>query len=191
MTRIRFSNWMELLTDVVYLPVLKFTFVPREELFSMMPLEAVKKLMFDFGGYDLDFVLSRMKPTQAYKEEETDTTVYRESQDRMFRVSSNSSKEREGVLVDVLRDKCSENSDFLRDFVWFVTGSQYIRRSDFHILVEFNSKEGLDYESLPIVHTCVNTIKFPVLAYNNDREVLETKLDMAMANSKNCSFDMV
>jgi HECT-domain (ubiquitin-transferase) len=164
--------------------------VPCEDLFSTMPLEAVKKLIFDAGGYDLDFVLSRMEPTQDYKQEEIDTGIYKEIQDKTFRVSSNS-KEREGLLVDVLRDKCKDNSEFIRDFVWFVTGSHYIRHSDFKILVEFNSSEDLDEETLPTVHTCVNTIKFPVLVYNNDREVLEQKLDLAIANSKECSFDMI
>ena len=94
-----------------------------------------------------------------------------------------------GVLVDVLRDKCRDDSEFLRDFVWFVTGSHYIRQSDFKILVEFNSKE-MNEDALPTVHTCVNPIKFPALVYDNNREVLEQKLDWAMANSKACSFDM-
>ena len=155
----------------------------------MIPLEAVKKLLFDSGGYDLDFILSRMEPTQDYNEDEINTTSYEEVQYMAFRVSSNT-QEREGVLVDVLRDKCRENSEFLRDFVWFVTGSHYIRQSDFKIYVEFNSSEQLKDDTLPTVHTCVNTIKFPVFFYNNNREVLEQKLDWAMANSKACSFDM-
>ena len=162
--------------------------MPCEECFSVIPLEAVKKLLFDSGGYDLEFILSRMEPTQYYRKRETNPTVYIENKDKTFRVSSNPN-EREGILVDVLRDKCRDDSEFLRDFVWFVTGSHYIRQSDFKILVEFNSKE-MNEDALPTVHTCVNTIKFPALVYDNNREVLEQKLDWAMANSKACSFDM-
>jgi hypothetical protein len=149
----------------------------------------VKKLIFDDGGYDLDFVLSRMERVVDIKEEEIGRNIYDENHDMVFRVSPNS-KEREGLLVDILRDKCQRDSEFLRDFVWFVTGSHYIRQSDFKIIVEFNSSEDLDDNTLPSVHTCVNTIKFPVLVYNGDREVLEQKLDMALAHSKACSFDM-
>lgn len=149
----------------------------------------MKKLIFDDGGYDLDFVLSRMERVVDIKEEEIGRNIYDENHDMVFRVSPNS-KEREGLLVDILRDKCQRDSEFLRDFVWFVTGSHYIRQSDFKIIVEFNSSEDLDDNTLPSVHTCVNTIKFPVLVYNGDREVLEQKLDMALAHSKACSFDM-
>jgi hypothetical protein len=163
--------------------------LPCAELFSVIPLEAVKKLIFDDGRYDLDFVLSRMIRVEILWKEEISAGVYNEMHDLMFRISPNS-QEREGVLVDVLRDKCRENSEFLREFVWFVTGSHYIRQSEFKINVEFNSKENLSDNALPIVHTCENTLKFPALVYKNDREVLEQKLDLAIANSKACSFDM-
>lgn len=156
----------------------------------MIPLQALKTLLFDDGKYDLDFVLSRMFPVQNYKEEEISTEVYRDIQDKTFRVSSHSG-DREGILVDILREKCKKDIQFLRDFVDFVTASHYIRQSDFKILVEFNSRENLDDGSLPIVHSCEQTLKFPVLVYNNNPEELERKLDLAMANTKACTFDMM
>jgi hypothetical protein len=165
--------------------------VPCEQCFSVIPLEAVKKLLFDdaTGRYNLDFVLSRMEPIHEFGDFKIDTKAYIDTQNQFFRVSSNL-KDREGTLVDVLRKKCADNKEFIGDFVWFVTGLHTIRQSDFKIIVEFNYSENMHDDSLPIVHTCENTIKFPALVYNNNAEKLENKLDYAMQNAKKCPFDM-
>jgi hypothetical protein len=141
-------------------------YVPCERCFSVIPLTAVNKLLFDDAGYDLDFVLSRMEPIHEFGKSKIDRTGY------------------------LVRKKYSINNSFIRDFVWFVTGSHYIRQSDFHIKLEFNYSENWDEDALPMVHTCENTIKFPALVYNNNAEKLEEKLDYAMTYAKNCSFDM-
>ena len=165
-------------------------YVPCERCFSVIPLAAVKRLLFDDAGYDLDFVLSRMKPIHEFGKSKIDKTGYLETQNLFFKVSSENLKDREGTFVDLLRKKYSINNSFIRDFVWFVTGSYYIRQSDFHIKLEFNYSENWDEDALPMVHTCENTIKFPALVYNNNAEKLEEKLDYAMNYAKNCSFDM-
>lgn len=46
------------------------------------------------------------------------------------------------------------------------------------IKIEFNASEMTD-ESLPEAHTCVNTLKFPFLAYDNNSETLREKLQIA------------
>jgi HECT-domain (ubiquitin-transferase) len=150
----------------------------------------MKCLLFSEESYDLDFVLSQMEPNYV---ESTSLGVHHETnlekQKDVFRVSSES-KERQGIFVDILCDKCQENAKYLLDFVWLVTGSIYIRRSDFRIIVEFNFDECADPTSIPEVHTCENTIKFPGLAYDGNHKMLEEKLEYAMSYAKCCSYDM-
>jgi HECT-domain (ubiquitin-transferase) len=164
-------------------------FVPCEQCFSVIPLEAVKRLLFDDAGYDLDFVLSRMDPISEFGKYKIERKGYLDTQNLFFRVSS-SLRDREGTFVELLRKKCAENKEFIRDFVWFVTGSYYIRQSDFKITLEFNYSEKWDENALPMVHTCDNTIKFPALVYDNNAEALEEKLEYAMKYAKRCAFDM-
>ena len=132
-----------------------------------------------------------MEPVHDFGDVKINTEVFMDTQKLFFRVSSNL-KDREGTFVDLLRKKYDENNEFIREFVWFVTGSYYIRQSDFKIIVEFNYGEFKDEDeySLPVVHTCQNTIKFHALAYDNNSEVLEEKLDFAMKHAKMCSFDI-
>jgi HECT-domain (ubiquitin-transferase) len=90
----------------------------------------------------------------------------------------------------VLRDRCAKDNDFLRDFVWFVTGSSYVQRLTNEITVEFNYKESSFQDSLPVAHTCAKLIKLPGHAYDGSREVLEMKLDKSIQYTKVGIFDM-
>lgn len=154
-----------------------------------MPIEAVRKLLFDYSGYDIDFVLGHMQRVSVPPDDVRDEEVLRnmqETQDIVFRVNS---QKREGLLVEILRQKCKDNEEFIRDFVWYLTGSKYIRQSEFEIKVEFNGDET-NFDWLPIVHTCENTIKLPALAYFGNAEILERNLDIAMKSAQACAFDM-
>jgi hypothetical protein len=58
------------------------------------------------------------------------------------------------------------------------------------IKIEFNGHE-MTSDSLPVAHTCVNTLKFPHFAYDNNSEVLLEKLRIALrACSKLGAFGM-
>ena len=66
--------------------------------------------------------------------------------------------EAEGVLVEVLRELEKEHPDFIRQFVFFVTGFKFLPlETDFKIKIEFNGNE-LRPDSLPEVHTCDNVL---------------------------------
>jgi hypothetical protein len=65
----------------------------------------------------------------------------------------------------------------LNDFVHFCTGLSYIPdidlNKDFKIKVEFNYTE-MNYDWIPIVHTCDRTIKIPGDAYGG---IMDTFLE--------------
>jgi hypothetical protein len=181
--------------------------VDCEDCFGTMPLEAVKNLMFSDEEYDLDFVLNSMTPKyDGTEHEDFNNCTYVETQKLVFRIHKETNK-RQGILVDMLRDRCKltvkkediyekegqekhKKNDFLHEFVEYVTGTNYIRRLDFKIKVEFNVTELRDPESLPAVHSCVKTIKFPGTAYNGSREWMEKKLIESMEDAKICVFNM-
>jgi hypothetical protein len=85
-----------------------------------------------------------------------------------------------------------EDPPFLNQFVAYCTGQSYIPdidlNPDFKILIEFNYTEMLD-DHLPVVHTCVKTMKLPASAYDSNIETFQQKLSQAMEFSKG-SFDM-
>ena len=58
------------------------------------------------------------------------------------------------------------------------------------IKIEFDASE-MSADSLPVAHTCVNTLKFPLLVYDNNAEILREKLRLALrACSKLGAFGM-
>jgi len=93
------------------------------------------------------------------------------------------------VLKEVITEM---TSDERKDFVYFCTGYNYLPNREresqkFTITVEFNFDE-MEEMSLPVSHTCVNTLKLPGLAYGNDKEMFKSKLSQAMSNSKGFSI---
>lgn len=79
-----------------------------------------------------------------------------------------------------------KNSSFLVDFVYFMTGMEYLpslqASPDFKLLIEFEF-EG-DQEMLPTGHTCHNTITFPSTVYGNNYEMIKHKLCLAVSYGK-------
>ena len=52
------------------------------------------------------------------------------------------------------------------------------------IKIEFDASEMTE-DSLPMAHTCVNTLKFPLLVYDNNAETLRKKLQGAFRACSN------
>ena len=107
----------------------------------------------------------------------------RETQEKVLTVNK-SPKRTFGLLVDVLREQAVQDADFLRLFVRYCSGYDYLPTEDFKIVVEFNRSESLSVGRLPESHSCGFTITFPETAYNADKEVLKAKLVMAVENGK-------
>jgi len=80
-------------------------------------------------------------------------------------------------------------------FVHYATASPYLPDPGLmepkdKIKIEFSAAE-MTQESLPVAHTCVNTLKFPHFAYDNNSETLKEKLRFALrACSKLGAFGM-
>lgn len=80
-------------------------------------------------------------------------------------------------------------------FVHYATASSYLpdpglMESKDKIKIEFDASEMTE-DSLPMAHTCVNTLKFPLLVYDNNSEKLLEKLHLALrACSKLGAFGM-
>ena len=47
------------------------------------------------------------------------------------------------------------------------------------ITIEFNAAE-MEVASLPVAHTCVKTLKFPMLVYGNCSSTLDSNLNVAL-----------
>ena len=93
----------------------------------------------------------------------------------------------EGHLVDLLRKReedDTDNSNFAGDFVEFATGSRHLPQNGATIIIEFCFEEAGyrgDPESLPVAHTCHQTVKLPSQAYEGKFSIFEKKLDLALA----------
>ena len=92
------------------------------------------------------------------------------------------------TLKEVIREM---DNDDLESFISFCTGFNYLphrhHNGAFKIKIEFNVSE-MEEMSLPVAHTCVNTLKLPAQAYGNDKEIFKSKLHKAMKLSKGFSI---
>jgi hypothetical protein len=89
-------------------------------------------------------------------------------------------------------EKLEADPMFIVNFLNLCTGSEFIPDIDAHpeykIVVEFNSSETQAHH-LPVVHTCVNLLKIPAMAYDGDMEIFEEKLKITMKHAGGI-FDM-
>jgi hypothetical protein len=134
----------------------------------------------------VDDVIRALDPAYDYMNNE-DISTYGQ---QMILSICHKTNDRYGVLVDVLRERCLSNKDFLLDFVWCITGSKFIPQTAFKIRIEFNYEELPVPDSIPVAHTCDRTLKLPGLAYDGNRGKFEQKLDYFMEYAKCASFDM-
>ena len=147
------------------------------DLFQTFPPEAINRSLFSKQEIKINDVVSVLKVKYDYSES---TLV--ETQKEVFSLMGGTPS---GVLFDVLQEQAARDDDFLRQFVFFSTGSSFIpkKSNDFKVIVEFNCFEMVE-DSLPMAHTCDLTIKFPGTAYNGDKEVLTQKLLSALESGK-------
>ena len=94
------------------------------------------------------------------------------------------------VLKDVIREMTNEER---KQFTFFCSGYDYLphrvdTKEKFCIVVEF-SYEEMEATSLPVAHTCVNTLKLPGEAYGNNKARFKSKLLKAMELSKGFSME--
>ena len=79
------------------------------------------------------------------------------------------------------------DNDDLESFSSFCTRFNYLphhdQKDEFNVIIEFNVSE-MEEMSLPVAHTCVNTLKIPAHAYRNDKKVFLSKLHTVMQNWK-------
>jgi hypothetical protein len=152
-----------------------------------MPLEALNQLLFCHQNINPDDLISALNPDHV-SEHESDYVALITVQRSVLRDGngSNDHTSKEGVLVDLLKNSSDE---FLKDFLWFSTASLYMPSLNFKITVEFNHVE-MQFDSLPVAHTCNNLIKFPGEAYFGDYDLLKQKLQMSFDHAKACKFDM-
>jgi HECT-domain (ubiquitin-transferase) len=160
--------------------------------FCIIPPDALTKLCFCDQDFTSDDVIKALYPAyDDMKREDIDDKTREDictHHQQLILSICPKTNDRHGILVDVLRERCVSNNDYLRDFVSLVTGSSYIPRSDFKITIEFNYEE-ISELALPVAHTCVSILKFPGLAYDGDREVFEKKLDQSMEYAKCVGYD--
>jgi hypothetical protein len=104
-----------------------------------MPLKSVEELLFCEQDFDADDIINNLVVEYDNRNMESEFTT--DCQRIILSICKNTG-ERHGGLIDVLRDRCKVENNFLRDFVWFITGSYYIQRSTLKIKVEFNYEES-------------------------------------------------
>lgn len=117
----------------------------------------------EFSGADL---FKRLTPNFTSSE---DDEFACSNQHRMFE-----------ALRIILEKWAKHDRTLLHWFCEFVTGQKYLNtdpRSTFTITVDFDLETD---DSLPESHTCVDTISFPISAYNGDIEVTEEKIKKAV-----------
>jgi HECT-domain (ubiquitin-transferase) len=152
-----------------------------------MPLDVLTDLLFFQPAIKVEDIISALVPK--YPEEEDIEVFCFESQMRVLEIVESDDKKRirKGILIDLLK---GANQAFLKDFLWFTTGYEYMPRSNFTITVEFNYDENMDEGSLPVAHTCIMLLKLPYLAYDSNPEVLEQKLKQSIEFTREVKFDM-
>lgn len=154
------------------------------ECFGAMPLEALNYLLFCNHIIKPGDLIRALVPDYNMPEGDPHFTG-NECQHSVLSVKGDGTKE--GILVDLLMDS---DEEFLRDFLSYATGYQYMPSSDsFCITVEFNYKE-MTFESLPVAHTCDFVLKLPGQGYDGNLEVLKQKLDLSFDLVKAYRYDM-
>jgi HECT-domain (ubiquitin-transferase) len=146
----------------------------------------MKGLLFSVAKYTASEVIDVL--CLYYEGYDVDSSI--ESQEAVFSVCPKS-QERRGILVDIIRERGQDGDDFLKDFVWFITGSSYIQiqqLKQYSIIIEFSSKELTSDDSYPVGHTCEQVLTLPGNAYFGDRAKLERLLDESIAHCKVQSF---
>jgi hypothetical protein len=157
--------------------------------FQLLPPEAVSKIAFaeqliqedDLVDQDGNLRFIKFVKEENTKEAKNAMECYKETQEQLKK-----------AITLLFQEKARDDPVFLTRFVSYCTGQSYIPdidlNPDFKILIEFNYSEMLD-DHLPVVHTCVKTMKLPASAYDSNIETFQQKLSQAMAFSKG-SFDM-
>jgi len=163
--------------------------------FCALPFGVVSKIAFSNPTISADDVIAFLEPRYNAGGECNDKQLAKEEQEYFFNnILKKLLKEKE---EEEHEDKKKQDKDletgksFLSRFVSFCTGLNYlphrIGNPDFSIIVEFNfDPDECAPESLPIAHTCVNTLKIHGLVYNNDKEKFEEKLALAIENTEGC-----
>ena len=155
-------------------------YVQLTSIFSLVPSFLVTKLVFDDPTYDVDKLISRFTPE--YCEFVEEEHPLNEMQKRCFRET----------LPEALRFLSERDDKFLVDFIFNTTGSAYLPNLDMHpnfvFIIEFTFE--LDNTSIPTATTCERILRLPVLAYDNNVELLCEKLQIAVENGKTAGFGM-
>jgi hypothetical protein len=170
--------------------------IDLSSVFGDMPLAAVDRILFAKEGISAEDVIAALFP----KYDESLGPDFMAKQKEIIRMVKNADGNEiaEGLLPDILRDRACPDCptlDLPRRFVYFTTGYMFLpqrdRNRDFKITVEFNDVESGSGDSLPVAHTCHNTIKFPGLAYDGNRETLEQNIDQSLAETEGaCEFSI-
>ena len=154
---------------IVYLPpILKQT-----------SLKYVSERFFAAPHITADELIERLvlcEPAESVKKKQK---KFKETQTKFFNTT----------LKEVIQEM---GNDDLESFTSFCTGFNYLphrhQKGAFKIIIEFNITEMKNEMSLPVAHTCDNTLKLPAQAYGNDKEIFKSKLHKAMKLSKGFSI---
>lgn len=99
-----------------------------------------------------------------------------------------------GYLPHFLLEKEKLDRNFITGFVKHCTGSNFIPYSvsnlGYRIVVQFCNAELQDINSLPVIHSCTNTLLFPGTAYDGDYLMFVEKLLYSIDYWKNIWYDM-
>ena len=99
-------------------------------------------------------------------------------------------KDNDGRWVGALPDLIREVTGLHRRLLHFATGYFYAPFGETKLKVEFNDKESPSEGSLPVAHTCENTVKLPAKAYGGDVKIFKQKLMTALNYYQAIPFDM-
>jgi len=139
-------------------------------------------LQFTFGSTSLSYVSEKLFATAVVDPND----LY----ERLVLSEKNFSDLHQPFLDSIMKDVITEMTPKeLEDFVFFCTGFNYLprRNSKFFITVEFDY-ENMTFTSLPMSHTCENTIRLPSDMYGKDKKIFQAKLCHAISNSKGFSM---
>jgi hypothetical protein len=171
--------------------------------FGDVPLEAVDLMFFAQEGISAEDVIAVLVPE--YDPSFGPDCLAKQKEIIRMAKTADGTEIAEGLLPDILRDGARPDcpsEDLPRRLVSFITGYRFLPRRhgnrDFKIIVEFNSEKETKKDddilpvahggSLPAAHTCDNTIKFPALAYDGNREILEQKIDQTLTETEANEF---
>ena len=150
-----------------------------DDILGCQPLEAVSKQFFSQPTLFVQDIVALLKPCYEHR---IPDSISRGNHETFLRKTLP-----EALNINVMKQN---NSLFLADFVFCITGSRCIPYFDGNPDFELNITFDKSSNSLPTCHTSEKLLHVPWDVYNNNSQILAQKLEKLVEYALAAGFDM-